>query len=78
MTAFLIVWLRKYDKTQDFDGDEENSFSQNQPDKVFFSQIFCSVGTRPRAGLFLKAQPGLQKSPGQPSGFFKNIIFDFN
>ena len=35
MTAFLIVWLRKYDKTQDFDGDEQNSFSKNQPDKVY-------------------------------------------
>ncbi len=34
MTTLLIVWLRKYDKTQDLDGDEENSFSKNQPDKV--------------------------------------------
>ncbi len=34
MAVLLIVLLRKYDKTQDFDGDEENSFSKNQPDKV--------------------------------------------
>jgi hypothetical protein len=35
MTVFLIIWLRKYDKTQDFDEDKENSFSKDQPDKVY-------------------------------------------
>jgi hypothetical protein len=35
MTTLLIVWFRKYDKTQDFDADKENSFSKNNPDKVF-------------------------------------------
>ena len=48
MAVLLIVLLRKYDKTQDFDGDEENSFSKNQPDKVyiFFSYILNNVMPR--------------------------------
>jgi hypothetical protein len=43
MATFLIIWLRKYDQNQDSNGDEENSFSKNQPDKVFFFGILISA-----------------------------------
>jgi hypothetical protein len=39
MATFLIFWLRKNDQNQDLNGDEENSFSKYQPDKVFFFGI---------------------------------------
>jgi hypothetical protein len=39
MATFLIIWLRKYNQNQDLNGDEENSFSKNQPDKVFFLEF---------------------------------------
>ena len=39
MATFLIIWLRKNDQNQDLNGDEENSFSKYQPDKVFFFGI---------------------------------------
>ncbi len=39
MATFLIIWLRKNDQNQDLNGDEENSFSKNQPDRVFFFGI---------------------------------------
>jgi hypothetical protein len=40
MTTLMIVWFRKYDQKQDFDGDEESSFSKIKPDKVF---VFNSI-----------------------------------
>ncbi len=29
MTLFLVVWLRKYDKNQDFDVDDGNPLKEN-------------------------------------------------
>ena len=33
MTLFLVICLRKYDKNQDFDTNEENSFNPNKNKK---------------------------------------------